>query len=275
MTSRTPPAIISVYKLQMETHSIFCPIRYSITKETLYESKDILGDHCRNSDCKSDGMQERGIRRGSKGNRPSETPELINPTAESKIPAYTFWDDIVELVNRAGDTTTAYKLDDGRYLDRMDRFFEYDGIETWLCSDGSEWNRTLEDTIKEPATNVHAEFVIERFLAQRPDHKLFSDAPDSAYASRILLSFDTTITNFRFLKLEGTFSETGLFVCTDFEELYFEPELTVNDLMVVETELDGLIPSRGISFVDAAGNTQYYYLALSGEDNVPLVVPFG
>ena len=73
----------------------------------------------------------------------------------------------------AGDTTTVYKLADGRYLDRMDRFFTYDGVETWTCDDGSIWNRKAEST--EPATHVSAEFAIERFLAQRPDHLFFSD----------------------------------------------------------------------------------------------------
>ena len=44
--------------------------------------------------------------------------------------------------------------------------------------------------------------------------------------------------------------------------------------MVVQTQLEGLVPTRGFSFRDDAGNIQYYYLALSGEDNVPLVVHF-
>ena len=58
------------------------------------------------------------------------------------------------------------------------------------------------------------------------------------------------------------------------ESLYSQDVITENDLMVVETELEGLVPSRGISFVDAGGNTRYYYLALSGEENVPLLISF-
>ena len=57
------------------------------------------------------------------------------------LPASQFWDDVVELMNPAGDTTTVYKLEDGRYLDRMDRFFTYDGVENWTCDDGSIWHR--------------------------------------------------------------------------------------------------------------------------------------
>lgn len=201
--------------------------------------------------------------------------EQMDETLEettSTLPSFQFWDDVVELVNQAGDTTTVYKLEDGRYLDRMDRFFTYDGVETWTCDDGSIWNRKSDTTAA--TTNVYAEFAIERFLAQRPDHLFFSDAAGDEYASKVVLSFDTKITNFRFLQLEGNFDQAGEFLCTDMQELYSRDEITENDLMVVETVLEGLIPTRGISFVDAGGNTQYYYLALSGEDNVPLLISF-
>ena len=188
------------------------------------------------------------------------------------LPASQFWDDVVELMNPAGDTTTVYKLEDGRYLDRMDRFFTYDGVENWTCDDGSIWHRKPDATAA--TTNVYAEFAVDRLLAQRPDHFFFSDAAGNENASKVVLSFDTTITNFRFLQLEGNIDETGEFLCTNMQELYSRDEITENDLMVVETVLEGLVPSRGISFVDAGGNTRYYYLTVSGEDNVPLLIPF-
>lgn len=196
----------------------------------------------------------------------SQSTEIqTTPTVQDQ-----YWDDVVELVNLAGDTTTVYKLADGRYLDRMDRFFTYDGVETWACDDGSFWSRKLDT---EPAaTNVSVEFVIERFLAQRPDHLFFSDG--SQYPSKVVFFFDTSITNFRFLQLQGSFDSARVFHCAQTTELYFREEITADELMVVETNLDGLVPTRGISFVDAGGNTCYYYLALSGEDNVPLLFPF-
>lgn len=190
----------------------------------------------------------------------------------STIETSRFWEDVVELVNLAGDTTTVYKLEDGRYLDRMDRFFTYDGVENWTCDDGSIWNKKPDTPAA--ATKVSAEFAIERLLSQRPDAIIYSDGQNSANASKIVLSFDTYITNFRVLQLEGSFDQSGAFLCTDMQPLYSRDELTENDLMVVETALEGLVPNRGISFVDAGGNTRYYYLALSGEDNVPLVIPF-
>lgn len=210
---------------------------------------------------------------------PSEAPpttlEQTQATAiqtEATLPASQFWEDVVELVNPQGDSTTAYKLEDGRYLDRLDRFFTYDGAETWTCNDGSLWNRKADSA--GVTTTVSAEFAIERFLAQRPDHLFFSDGEGDNAASKIVLTFDTTVTNFQFLKLEGTIGQSGEFRCSNMESLYSRDVITENDLMVVETVLEGLIPSRGISFVDAGGNTRYYYLALSGEDNVPLLISF-
>lgn len=203
---------------------------------------------------------------------PVEQPDETLEQTMSTLPSFQFWDDVVELVNPAGDTTTVYKLDDGRYLDRMDRFFTYDGAENWTCDDGSIWNRKPDTTTA--TTNVYAEFAIERLLAQRPDHLFFSEAEGNENASKVVLSFDTGITNFRFLQLEGDFGLAGEFLCTDMQVLYSRDEISENDLMVVETVLEGLVPNRGISFVDAGGNTRYYYLTLSGEDNVPLLVSF-
>lgn len=206
---------------------------------------------------------------------PPTTLEQTQPAAiqtEATLPASQFWEDVVELVNPQGDTTTAYKLEDGRYLDRLDRFFTYDGAEIWTCNDGSLWNRKADSA--GVTTTVSAEFAVERFLAQRPDHLFFSDGAGDNAASKIVLTFDTTVTNFQFLKLEGTIGQSGEFRCSNMESLYSRDVITENDLMLVETVLEDLVPSRGISFVDAGGNTRYYYLALSGEDNVPLLISF-
>ena len=47
--------------------------------------------------------------------------------------------DVVEIVNLRGDTTTAYKLVDGTYMDRIERRFTYNGTDTWIDEDGAEW----------------------------------------------------------------------------------------------------------------------------------------
>ena len=53
-------------------------------------------------------------------------------------------EDVVELVNLRGDTTTVYKLADGRYMDRTERIFVFDGTETWTDEEGVQWNETVK-----------------------------------------------------------------------------------------------------------------------------------
>ena len=53
-------------------------------------------------------------------------------------------ENVVHLVNRRGDETTVYKLEDGRYMDRTSTVFLFDGVETWTDENGVEWNKTVE-----------------------------------------------------------------------------------------------------------------------------------
>lgn len=192
--------------------------------------------------------------------------------AETETVSTQFWEDVVELVGPEGESTTVYLLADHRYLDRQDRFFTYDGLDSWTCTDGSVWSRKPDAS--QQTTNVYAEYAVDRLLAQRLEYLFYSDGTESGYANKILLTFDTTVTNFTFYKLEGTVDEEGNYVCTSMQELYRQPTITENDLTVVETELGELLPIRAISFCDAGGNTRYYYLALSGKDGAPLLIPF-
>ena len=41
------------------------------------------------------------------------------------------WPDVEELVNQRGDETTVYLLADGRYMDRINAVYIYDGKDTW------------------------------------------------------------------------------------------------------------------------------------------------
>ena len=199
--------------------------------------------------------------------------QLAPSTQAATEPAPTqAWEDVVELVGPEGESTTVYLLADHRYLDRQDRFFTYDGLDSWTCTDGSVWSRKPDAS--QQTTNVYAEYAVDRLLAQRPEYLFYSDGTESGYANKILLTFDTIVTNFTFYKLEGTVDEEGNYVCTSMQELYRQPTITENDLRVVETELGELLPIRAISFCDAGGNTRYYYLALSGKDGAPLLIPF-
>ena len=52
-------------------------------------------------------------------------------------------EDVVEIVNLQGETTTVYKLADGRYMDRIERIFIFDGVDTWTDTNGVEWNQAV------------------------------------------------------------------------------------------------------------------------------------
>lgn len=52
-------------------------------------------------------------------------------------------EDVVEIVNLKGKTTTVYKLADGRYMDRIERIFIFDGVDTWTDINGAEWNQAV------------------------------------------------------------------------------------------------------------------------------------
>ena len=53
-------------------------------------------------------------------------------------------EDVVESINLQGETTTVYKLVDGRYMDRTNTVYIYDGKDTWTDTNGVEWNREVK-----------------------------------------------------------------------------------------------------------------------------------
>ena len=54
------------------------------------------------------------------------------------------WPDVEELVNQRGDETTVYLLADGRYMDRINVVYIYDGKDTWTDESGVEWNKAVK-----------------------------------------------------------------------------------------------------------------------------------
>ena len=53
-------------------------------------------------------------------------------------------EDVVEIINLQGETTTVYKLVDGRYMDRTNTVYIYDGKDTWTDMNGVEWNQEVK-----------------------------------------------------------------------------------------------------------------------------------
>ncbi len=54
------------------------------------------------------------------------------------------WPDVAGLVNQRGDETTVYLLVDGRYMDRINAVYIYDGKGTWTDESGVEWNEAVK-----------------------------------------------------------------------------------------------------------------------------------
>ena len=52
-------------------------------------------------------------------------------------------EDVVEIINLQGETTTVYKLVDGRYMNRTNTVYIYDGKDTWTDTNGVEWNQEV------------------------------------------------------------------------------------------------------------------------------------
>ena len=53
-------------------------------------------------------------------------------------------EDVVEIINLQGETTTVYKLVDGRYMNRTNTVYIYDGKDTWTDTNGVEWNQEVK-----------------------------------------------------------------------------------------------------------------------------------
>lgn len=199
--------------------------------------------------------------------------QLAPSTQAATEPAPTqAWEEVVELVSPSGESTTVYLLADGRYLDRQDRFFTFDGLESWTSNDGTVWSRKTEAS--QQTTQVFAELTTEKLLEQRSDCLYFCDVPGQSYSCKILLTFDTAVTDFTFSQVEGTVDEEGNFLCTGTQVLYRQPVIEENQLMMVETDLGEILPTKAISFCDAGGNIQKYYVTLSGKDGTPLLISF-
>lgn len=53
-------------------------------------------------------------------------------------------EDVVEIINLRGETTTVYKLVDGRYMDCTNTVYIYDGKDTWTDTNAVEWNQEVK-----------------------------------------------------------------------------------------------------------------------------------
>lgn len=182
------------------------------------------------------------------------------------------WEDVVYLVSPEGETTTAYLLADGRYMDRVVKVFTFDGEAAWTDEDGTVWTKAPEELTPQREI-VHVEPVVDRLLEQRPDAAVYVDS-ESEYAMKLLFTFDETVTEVDYLEVMPQMDEKGDLKGYEHRPLFSLEQLTSDDLFVVQLTCEGLLPTRGIAFRNSDGVYHSYYLAESGTGVCPVLVEF-
>lgn len=89
-------------------------------------------------------MEKRTDWLGTVTEEPSDN-EISDMNSETEIfENKDHWPDVAELVNLSGDETTVYLLADGRYMDRINAIYMFDGKDTWTDEAGVEWNEVVK-----------------------------------------------------------------------------------------------------------------------------------
>lgn len=115
------------------------------------------------------------------------------------------------------------------------------------------------------------EFVDDSMIAQLGDKYSCIDATGE-YVNNVLFTAQKDIQDLRYLKVSAELSESGEISITEGSVLYTLDKVTEGEAFMITMSLEGYIPDRAISYTDGCGETHYCYAALSGEDNVPLLI---
>ena len=121
-----------------------------------------------------------------------------------------------------------------------------------------ESEESNEGEREEIAVKISMEYPTDELLADKDAYILYDD-PDTDY-SLAAFTTDTKVTNFRYFSVVATdtWSDDGGLKIK--EILYTLDEFTPEMTFVAEVVFTDVYTCRGISFVDANGNTQYYGL---------------
>lgn len=129
---------------------------------------------------------------------------------------------------------------------------------------------TPEPTASEPA---HVSVAFAGDALPEGSYDEFDDTP-TGYDVRLVLTTDTAVKDLRFLALTFVDSDAEGNLSFGTEALYTADTLTPERPLVLGMAFGGLLPDRGISYIDTDGCTKCFTLELSGEDGSPLLVPF-
>ena len=126
-------------------------------------------------------------------------------------------------------------------------------------------SETSEDKKEEIKVIISLEHASEELLNSTEEFPFYQD-PDNDYGY-VVFKTDTSVTNFRYFSVVSTdtWSDDGAPMIDDV--LYTIDEFTPDMIFVAETVFADVYAVRGISFVDANGNTQYYTLHDSAVDD--------
>ena len=112
------------------------------TTETIMDVVQLPEDSTEPLDTESTDTQSTtsDINNSDHANSAANNSEIADDTQTDTYPG----PDVAEIVNLKGDETTAYKLADGRYMDRVNAIFIFDGVDTWTDENGAEWNEIVK-----------------------------------------------------------------------------------------------------------------------------------
>ena len=97
---------------------------------------------------------------------------------------------------------------------------------------------------------------------------------DSEYSTKILFTAEGEVTDFRLLSLFVNDVDDNGKMTFDTESLYELPTLEEDKPLEVTLTFYGDLPSYGISYKDAGGNTKNFTVTLSGEDGSVTLTEF-
>jgi hypothetical protein len=106
------------------------------------------------------------------------------------------------------------------------------------------------------------------------EYDFFEDEYGDYETERIMFRTNTAVKDFSFIEIGFIEKDTDLKYYKSRSSLYSMNEFLPEKPLVVTWLEQGLMPHRGISFVDENDKTRYFYLSKSGEDNSLLLIEF-
>lgn len=136
-----------------------------------------------------------------------------------------------------------------------------------------QYTTPLDDFFKNlPSVDIRIDLATDELLNKYNSYNEFIEFEGEGY-QRIVIIPNTEVKNFKFIEIGYEESENQL---KYFEKnvLYSINKLSPEKPFVVKWMERGLIPHRGISFVDENNTTRYFYIANSGRDGALLLLEF-